>query len=180
MRQHFYRIRNLILPVLDFFYPLFRRLMPIQTFRYMGSGLANTVLGWVSYYITFRFILRRQDFHFGFFAFKSHIAALFVSFCISFVVGFFLMKYVVFDDSKIKGRVQLFRYLMVNVFNLFMNYLLLKIAVEIWHIYPVFAQVGTTTVIILFSYLAQRHFTFKKADEPGYLEEDTDRDSASE
>jgi putative flippase GtrA len=174
MRQHFYSVRNFILPVVDFFYPPFKKLIPLQTFRYAVSGAANTVLGWTVYFITYRFILQRQDLHFGFYAFKSHVAALFVSFWVSFLAGFFLMKYVVFDDSKVRGHVQLLRYFMVNLFNLFLNYLLLKIAVEVWHIYPVFAQMGTTIIIIIFSYIAQRHFTFKKAAEPAYLDDEED------
>ncbi|MBO9620028.1 MAG: GtrA family protein [Niabella sp.] len=172
MRQHLHSVRDFILPVIDFFYPPFKRLMPLQTFRYAVSGAGNTFLGLVAYYITYKFILEGRDFHFGFYAFKSHVAALVVSFIVTFLVGFFLMKYVVFDDSKIRGRVQLFRYLLVCVFNLTLNYILLKIAVESWHIYPIFAQIGTTVVVILFSYLAQRHFSFKKETEPSYLEEE--------
>ncbi|OJU28810.1 MAG: phenylalanine 4-monooxygenase [Sphingobacteriales bacterium 41-5] len=172
MRQHFHSVRDFILLIIDFFYPPFKKLMPKQTFRYAVSGAGNTFLGLLAYYITYKFVLQGHDFHFGFYAFKAHIAALFVSFCITFVVGFFLMKYVVFDDSKMRGHVQMFRYLMVCLFNLVLNYFLLKVAVELWHIYPVFAQIGTTVVVIFFSYMAQRHFSFKKAAEPGYLEED--------
>ncbi len=145
--------------------------MPLQTFRYAVSGAGNTFLGLLSYYITYKFVLKGLDFHFGFYALKSHVAALVVSFIVSFLVGFFLMKYVVFDDSRIRGRVQLFRYLLVCVFNLTINYVLLKIMVEVWGIYPVFAQIGTTVVVVLVSYLAQRHFSFKKVPEPTYLEE---------
>lgn len=172
MRKHLHSVREFILPVIDFFYPPFRTVLPLQTFRYAVSGAANTFLGLLVYYLTYKFILEGRDFHFGFYAFKSHVAALVVSFIVTFVVGFFLMKYVVFDDSRIRGRVQLFRYLLVCVFNLTLNYILLKIAVESWHIYPVFAQIGTTVIVVLFSYLAQRHFSFKKETEPSYLEEE--------
>jgi len=71
------------------------------------------------------------------------------------------MKYVVFSDSNMRGSIQLLRYLMIYLFNLALNYILLKIFVEIFHIYPVTAQILATIVIIIFSYLAQRHFTFK-------------------
>ncbi|WP_018629157.1 GtrA family protein [Niabella aurantiaca] len=172
MRQHLHSVRDHILPLIDFFYPPFRRIMPLQTFRYAVSGASNTFLGLLSYYITYKFILQGHDFHFGFYALKSHVAALAVSFVVSFLVGFFLMKYVVFDDSRIRGRVQLFRYLLVCVFNLTINFVLLKILVEAWGIYPVFAQIGTTVVVILLSYLAQRHFSFKRVPEPTYLDDD--------
>ena len=161
MRRHIHNARDLILPVIDFFYPPFRRIMNLQTFRYAVCGAANTFFGFVAYYVSFKFILREGDLDIGFYAFKGHIAALFISFCCSFPVGFFLSKYVVFSDSNMKGRVQLFRYFMICMFNLALNYILLKVFVETLHIYPTIAQVLTISIVILFSYLAQRHFSFK-------------------
>jgi putative flippase GtrA len=132
-----------------------------QTFRYAASGGGNTLLGFLIYFVSFKYILQEKDFHFAIYAFKAHVAALFISFCITFPIGFFMSKYVVFNDSKMKGRVQLFRYFMICMFNLMLNYLLLKIFVERFHIYAVIAQVMTTSIVIIFSYLAQRHFSFK-------------------
>ncbi|HEX6191173.1 MAG TPA: GtrA family protein [Chitinophagaceae bacterium] len=161
MRKHIHSVRDLVLPLIDFFYPIFRKVMSLQTYRYAASGGINTVLGLTLYYIAYKYILGERDLHLGFYAFKSHVAALFISFCFSFPFGFFLLKYVVFNDSKMKGRIQLFRYLMVYLFNLALNYLLLKIFVENFHFYAPLAQIITTTIIIIFSYLAQRHFTFR-------------------
>jgi putative flippase GtrA len=161
MRRHIHNARDLVLPVIDFFYPPFRKLMGLQTFRYAASGGINTVLGYVIFYIGFKFIFREQPVDLGFYGFEAHSAALLLSFCICFPFGFFLMKYVVFSDSKMKGRVQLFRYFMLYVFNLGLNYVLLRLFVESLKIYPTFAQVITTVIIVLFSYVAQRNFTFK-------------------
>lgn len=119
------------------------------------------VFGYLVYYISFKFILKTQNLHLGFYELKSHSAALFISFLFSFPVGFLLLKYVVFSDSNIKVRVQLFRYFMVCIFNLALNYILLKILVERMHVYPTIAQVFTVGFVIVFSYLAQRHFSFK-------------------
>ncbi|ULT41775.1 hypothetical protein KRR40_45595 [Niabella defluvii] len=47
-------------------------------------------------------------------------------------------------------------------FKSFLNWILLKLAVEYFHIYPTFAQLGTTAILIVVSYLVQRNFTFKK------------------
>ncbi|MEO5564833.1 MAG: GtrA family protein [Chitinophagaceae bacterium] len=161
MRKHIHNVRDIILPIIDFFYPPFRRFMNLQTFRYAASGGGNTMLGFLIYFISFKYLLHEQEFHFGFYAFKAHIAALFISFCITFPIGFFMSKYVVFNDSPIKGKVQLLRYFMICMFNLALNYILLKIFVENFHIYPVLAQVMTTSIVIGFSYIAQRHFSFK-------------------
>lgn len=135
--------------------------MGLQTFRYAASGGVNTALGYIIFYIGFKFIFRERPVDLSFFALEAHSAALVLSFCICFPFGFFLMKYVVFSDSKMKGRVQLFRYFMLYVFNLGFNYILLRLFVESLHIYPTFAQIITTAIIILFSYVAQRNFTFK-------------------
>ena len=161
MRRHIHNARDFILPIIDFFYPPFRRLMNLQTFRYAAAGSGNTLLGFLIYFISYKYILEEEQLHFGFYAFKAHVAALFISFCITFPIGFFMSKYVVFNDSQMKGRVQLFRYFMICLFNLALNYILLKILVERAYVYPVFAQLLTTSIVILFSYLAQRHFSFK-------------------
>lgn len=147
--------------LLDTFYPPFRGLMPLQTFRYAACGGINTMLGLAVYFISYTFLLSGKNFDFGFFAFKPHVAALFFSTCISFVVGFSLNKYVVFTSSNLKGRIQLFRYFLSFMLNLVINYLLLKLFVELllWHAF--ISQVITTIIIITFSYLSQKHFSFK-------------------
>lgn len=165
MRRHIHSARDLLLPVIDFFYPPFRRIMNLQTFRYAVSGAANTAIGFGVYLVSYEFILRGSILNLQFYAFKSHIAALFISFLVSFPLGFFLMKYVVFSDSNMKGRIQLFRYFMVCLFNLALNYILLKIFVEVFGIYPILAQFLTIVIVVLFSYVAQRHFSFKIRDE---------------
>jgi hypothetical protein len=97
--------RDFILPIIDFFYPPFKRLMNLQTFRYAASGGGNTLLGLIIYYISYKYIFFEKMFHFGFYAFKGHNAALFLSFCITFPVGFFMSKYVVFIPKGSKVSV---------------------------------------------------------------------------
>lgn len=165
MRKQIHSARDFILPIVDFFYPPFRRLMNLQTFRYAASGGGNTLLGLFIYFISYKYIFFEKTFYFGIYAFKGHIAALFISFCITFPIGFFMSKYVVFSDSNMKGRVQLFRYFMICMFNLALNYIFLKIFVERFHIYPVLAQIMTIAIVVLFSYVAQRNFSFKATPE---------------
>jgi putative flippase GtrA len=150
-----------ITALIDSLHPLFRKWLPLQTFRYAACGGSNTLLGFIIYTVAFKYIFREQVFDLGFYALKPHIASLLISFLVNFPVGFMLMKYVVFVDSNIRGRIQLFRYFFVFVSNLFLNYILLKVLVEFCHIYAIFAQVIATSVVIGVSYLLQRHFSFK-------------------
>lgn len=161
MRKHIHNARDLILPLVDFFYPLFRRIMNLQTFRYAVCGAANTALGFVVFYISFKFIFAGENIDLGFYIFTPYTVALVLSFCISFPFGFFLMKYVVFSNSTLRGHVQLFRYFLVYLINLALNYVLLKVTVELLHIYPTIAQMIDIAILILLSYLFQRYFTFR-------------------
>src|SRR5687768_7305021 len=123
MRRHIYTARDLVIPIIDFFYPPFRRLMDKQTFRYAACGGANTILGLAVYFVSFKYLLKEENLDLGFYAFKPHIAALFISFLVNFPVGFFLMKYVVFSVSNLRSRVQLFRYFLLYIACLILNYL---------------------------------------------------------
>lgn len=144
-----------------FFYPPFRRFMPLQTFYYLITGGTNTMLGILVYYMCYTYWFQGTVLSLGFYAFKAHSAALLLSFMVTFPIGFFFSKYVVFTDSHLRTRAQLFRYLMVCLFNLFLNYLLLKVQVEILELDPVIAQLITVIGVVIFSFLAQRNFSFK-------------------
>lgn len=150
-----------IIGFIDFFYPPFCKIMPLQTFRYAACGGVNTLLDIFIFFISYNFILHKQDLDLGFIALKPYSASVFISFCISFPTGFFLMRNIVFTGSTLHGRVQLFRYFLLVMICLVLNYVFIKLFVEQWHIYPTVAKVLTTVIVISFSYLTQKNFTFK-------------------
>jgi putative flippase GtrA len=152
-----------IISFIDFFYPPFSRFMPLQTFRYAACGGTNTLLDIFVFFISFNFILHKQDLNLGFIVFKPHIAAFIMSFCVSFPTGFFLMRNIVFTESVLQGRVQLFRYFVLVVICLLLNYIFIKLFVEQCHIYPTVAKIFTTVIVVSFSYLTQKNYTFKAA-----------------
>jgi putative flippase GtrA len=71
------------------------------------------------------------------------------------------MRNIVFTGSSLRGRVQLFRYFMLVVICVFLNYIFIKLFVEVFHFYPTIAKIWTTAIVISFSYLTQRNFTFR-------------------
>ena len=154
-------MRKLIISIIDIFYPPVSRIMSKQTFRYAACGAGNTVLGLMIFYTCFYFVFNGRIIDLGIHVFEPHSLSLLVSSCVCFIVGFALNKYVVFTSSYLKGKVQLFRYLLSFVVNLVLNYFLLKLLVEYWHWEAMLSQVITIAVITLFSYLSQKHFTFK-------------------
>jgi len=150
---------------IDLFYRPFRKYMTLQFFRYGVSGVANMIFDWTLYFIVYHYVLHQQMLDMGIFTFSSHIGALFITFPVSFLSGFLLQKYVTFSTSELRGRVQLFRYFLVLLANLVLNYLGLKILVEFIHIFPTPAKMVVTIFTTLFSYFSQKKYTFKKIDQ---------------
>jgi len=138
--------------------------MPLQMYRYAACGGGNTALNILIYFITYNFILQKQVLQLGFIAFTPHIAAFLIAFCFTFPVGFYMSMYVVFQGSHLRRRVQLFRYFMVSMVCIVLNYVFLKLFVEQFGWYPTPSMITTTGIVVLFSYLSQRHYSFKQAE----------------
>jgi putative flippase GtrA len=157
-----HKIRAGILSLVDFFYPLFRHFMPLQTFRYAACGGGNTALNILIFFISHNFILQKEVVHAGPLAISSHVAAFLIAFFITFPIGFYLSMFVVFQGSFLRKRIQLIRYMIVALACIILNYVFLKLFVEVLHFYPTPSLLLTTVIVITFSYLSQKHFSFKK------------------
>ena len=155
------QMRKKIIRFIDFFYPPFKKIMPLQTFRYAVCGCSNMLLDIFLFYISFNFILKKQVLDLGFVSVKPYNAALVMAFCVSFPTGFLLNKYLVFNESYLRSHVQLFRYGLIVAVNLLLNYAILNVLVQYMHFYPTIAKIFATAIIVTFSYLSQKHFTFK-------------------
>jgi putative flippase GtrA len=154
-------IQQHIKSLIDFFYPPFKRFMPLNTFRYAACGGVNVVLDIGLFFIFYNFVYQKQIVHLTYFSFQPHIAAFISSFFITFPVGFLLSRYIVWTSSKVKGHVQLFRYFVIVMMNFLLNYVFLKLFVEYFHIYPTISKTMTTVIVIIFAYLSQKHYAFK-------------------
>jgi len=154
-------MRKAILTWIDFFFPLFSRWIPRDTFRYLATGGFTFAAGIVVYYLAYNFVLEQKDIRLFKLLVTAPIAALAIESTITFLIGFFLNKYLIFTDSKLKGRIQLFRYGSIVATNLFLNYAFMKLMVEAFAFYPTIAKIITSIILAFFSYFSQRHFSFK-------------------
>jgi len=164
MRKIFVYTGQHIRSLIDFFYPPFRKYMTLQFFRYGVSGVANMIFDWILYFLVYHFVLRQEMLHLGVVTFSSHIAALFITFPVTFLSGFLLQKYVTFSTSELRGKVQLFRYFQVLLANLLLNYLGLKILVEFIHFYATPSKMVVSIFTTIFSYFSQKKYTFNKTN----------------
>jgi len=155
-------VKNRIIALIDFFYPPFSRLMPLQTFRYAACGGTSTLLDIVMYWFSFNYILHKSNVDLGLLGtFSPHVASIFIAFCVSFPTGFILNRYIAFPGSTLHGRIQLFRYFVLVIICIALNIVFIKLFVEQFHIYPTIAKILTTIIVVCFSYVTQKNFTFK-------------------
>lgn len=135
--------------------------MSVQFFRYAVTGSANLVFDWIIYFLIFNFVLQKQMLELGFVTLSSHIATMFIKFPFILLSGFLLQKYVTFTFSDLRGRVQLFRYIVVFSMNLILNYTGLKLLVEVCEFYPSISNMIITILTVFVSYFSQKRYTFK-------------------
>ncbi len=164
-----HRLAQIITKIIDFFYknvekvvPQFGKMVSPQLFRYGFCGGSNMVLDWVLYFIIYNFVLRHEMIHLPFVTISSHIATLCIVFPITLLTGFWLNKYVTFTQSSLRGWHQLFRYVVIVGVNLLVNYLGLKLFVDVCGWYPTPSKMLVTLITIVISYTGQKYYTFRK------------------
>lgn len=159
-------VRDTIIGLIDFFYPLAKKWVPVQTFRYIACGGSVTVLGLLVYFLSYNFLFKTDFIYVAGIQINRYIAAYIVSFCVSFPIGFFLSKFVVFQESHLKGRVQLFRFATLQGINIALNYVLLHFFAGFCGFWATPSQTLTTAFLAVFSYFFQRHISFRTKKDP--------------
>ena len=119
------------------------------------------MLDLIVYFLSYNFIFQKQPVPLGAAHIGAHIAAFGVSFLVSFPYGFFMNKYIVFTSSSLKGRVQFFRYTLIVISCIGLNYIFLKLFVEFFHWYATPSKALTTALVAVYSYISQQLFSFK-------------------
>jgi putative flippase GtrA len=158
-----HQIRDTINALIDWLYQPFQKFIRKDTFRYAVCGGSNTMLDIFLYFITYNFILRKTILNLKIVAISPHIASFLIVFPITFTTGFLLSKYITFTESELRGKIQLLRYGVTVFMCIVLNYLFLKLFVELCGFFPTPSKMLTTVVVVIYSYFSQRHYTFKTA-----------------
>ncbi len=161
MSQFFKNIQKNIIKAIDWFYFPFLQFIPREVFRYGVTGGLNMILDLSLYFIFYSYLLDKQIVEMGFIAISPHIAAFLIVFPITFTTGFLLAKYITFTASELRGRIQLFRYGLTVAGSILLNYIFLKLFVEYLGWYATFSKGITTIIVVIYSYIFQRYFSFK-------------------
>lgn len=157
------RIAEKIGSFIDSFYisPI-SKIVPQQIFRYGVCGGANMVLDIIWYYIIYHYIVALRYIDLGVVVISPHVAALILVFPITFFTGFWLNRNVAFRATEVGHGMQLLKYALSVMGSILVNYICIKLFVEVCHIWATPAKALTTIISIAYSYLAGRFFTFRQ------------------
>lgn len=148
--------------VIDWFYiKPFRKVLSIQKFRYAVCGGVNLIFGWVLFYIFYHYLYDGEMVNLGFAVVSPHIAASYSVFPITFLTGFWLQGNISFKSSPLRNYVQFGRYLISVTGSVILNYFILKFFVEVIHFYPTPSQMLTSMIVVVYSYLMQKYYSFR-------------------
>lgn len=175
MKKTACRVRDSILYLLDRIHLPFQRFIPAETFRYGATGGFNTLLDIALYFIFYHYVLAKNMVELSFVTISPHIAAFIFVFPITFTTGFLFARHITFTSSPIRGRVQFARYAITVTGAIMLNYILLKVLVEQFLIWPTVSKIITTIIVVAYSYLAQRYFTFKTGKIPVVVKKNQNR-----
>ncbi|MFM7903222.1 MAG: GtrA family protein, partial [Bacteroidota bacterium] len=110
--------------------------------RYFFSAGTATVVDVSVYFTTYNYILRKTDIPFvGPFVLTAPMLSLVISYSCGLFTNFFITRAMVFTESNLRGRKQLFRFIQVALLVLLMNYLFMKFLVQVLEWYPTIARV---------------------------------------
>lgn len=157
------KLQIIIIQFIDYFYTPFRKIIPLETFRYAATGGFNTILDIFLYFICYNFIIDKRVLDLKVVSISPHIAAFLIVFPVTFFTGFLFAKFITFTSSELRGRIQLIRYMIAVSGSIFLNYVFLKLLVEFGGLWPTLAKIITTGIVVIYSYFIQKFFTFKTA-----------------
>lgn len=129
--------------------------------RYIACGVLNyIVLNAVLYHLIYNYVLLKENLELLRIIISPHVATLMVTFPTTFFIGFWLNRYVAFRATEATKRKQMTRYIGSIAGSLVLSYLILKILVEHFGIWPTPANVLSAMITSTYSYLMARFFTF--------------------
>lgn len=139
------------------------KVFPRQLWRYGVCGAANMALDSVWYFVIYHFVVCMRFVDLGFVVVSPHIASLVIVFPITFFTGFWLNRNVAFRSTLSGKGWQLWRYALTVSGAIVINYISMKLLVEVCGVWPTPAKLLTTIISSVYSFLAAKFYTFREA-----------------
>ena len=152
---------------------MMKRILHSKVFRYFVSAGVATVVDISVFYLSYNFLFRKEPLHLSFnLAFSAPTLSLVLSTSCGVMTNFLITKVFVFHESTLKTHKQIFRYVLVALFVLGLNYLLMTFLIKELNWYPTIARTFAALSIGVLSFTFHKYFSFRVNNKDLLEEED--------
>ena len=138
------------------------RLLQSKIFRYFLSAGLATWVDIVVYFLAYNYIYSKTDIDFlGLMVISAPTASLMLSYTAGLITNFTVTKFLVFNESELETHKQLFRYVLVAVGVLGLNYMMMSFLIRSLEWFPTVARAFSALSIGVLSFVVHRSFSFK-------------------
>lgn len=137
-------------------------LLDSKLFRYFISAGLATWVDVVTYFMAFNYLYRKEDIDvMGYYTISAPTASLMLSYTVGLLTNFTLTKLLVFKESELETHKQLFRYVLVAILVLGLNYVLMRFLIRQLEWYPTLSRAVSAITIGVLSFMVHKTFSFK-------------------
>lgn len=143
---------------------LLQKLLASRIFRYFISAGLATWVDVVVYFLAFNYLYEKSDIVFteGIVV-ASTTASLVMSYTAGLITNFTLTKMLVFKESDLQTHQQLFRYILVALLVLALNWLLMRFLIRSMEWYPTIARATSAILVGVLSFSIHKVFSFRSS-----------------
>ena len=143
-----------------------KKLLRSKVFRYFISAGIATWVDIMIYFIAFNYIYEKQDINLlDWLVISAPTASLILSYTAGLLTNFFFTKHLVFKESDLETHKQLFRYVLVALVVLLLNYLMMRFLIRSLEWFPTIARAVSAITIGLLSFVIHKSFSFRVSGE---------------
>ena len=137
-----------------------------KVLRYFLSAGVATLVDVSMYFIAFNYIYEKIDIQvFNSFTISAATASLLLSYTMGLITNFLITKFLVFHESDLETHKQLFRYVLVALLVLVLNYLLMRFLIRNLEWFPTVARAVSAISIGVLSFIIHKTFSFRVSKE---------------
>lgn len=139
-----------------------KQIFQSKIFRYFISAGIATWVDVTVYFIAFNYIYQKSDINlFNKMVVSASTASLILSYTMGLMTNFVITKFLVFKESELETYKQLFRYIIVAMVILVLNYTMMQFLIRKLEWYPTIARAVSALTIGVLSFVIHKTFSFK-------------------
>ncbi|MCE2845501.1 MAG: GtrA family protein [Sphingobacteriales bacterium] len=133
-----------------------------KLFRYFLSAGLATWVDVLTYFLVYNYLYKKTDIVItNGLVVASTTASLLMSYTAGLLTNFTLTKWLVFKESELETHKQLFRYVLVAMLILALNWMLMRVLIRNLEWYPTLSRAASALFIGFLSFFIHRVFSFR-------------------